>query len=527
MFDSADLLPQHYIEHVEKKTSESGNTIGKTYVGKDGIMDGIRDNDICMDDGAIDRNNRYAFNKDCGCKSSGCNNINHFRENEGNNDIQIKSEDNSIGNLSVHKSDQTEHQKACDLGLQREEEMPEALKSEQKETKTFEVEPSEKFSAQKSDWREYVRACVEKVHVHKEESIQMLKCDDNARKQCKGDSPVKSSAHKSHPKLHNICSSNVMYHCPQCSKSFAVHDRLNEHIATHEKDLARKSHPKLYNILCSNKVMYHCSQCTRSFAAIDHLKEHIATHEKGRPHECTLCSKRFKREMYLNMHVERVHSENKPYECDVCGKTFVHNSYLVEHSFTHIKAIPLQCGLCSVSFWQRHALREHLHTHSDCDDAPYHCHQCNMPFMHERPMMEHSLMYHDHKMYRSFVHVKRLKMKNMPVIPRKLPKQHMVMVQLPKKRTVMLHSATRMEPRAKKRTVMVHSPEKRYKCAYCNKSFASEFFRDRHALQHAVKTCNKCGQRFDDARALNVHILSVHTEKHGEGNNMSLWASSG
>lgn len=54
-----------------------------------------------------------------------------------------------------------------------------------------------------------------------------------------------------------------------------------------------------------------------------------------KPFACSLCSRRFRRQIHLKRHVRFHRCQEKPFECDKCGRRFSHRNYLARHAQMH------------------------------------------------------------------------------------------------------------------------------------------------------------------------------------------------
>jgi len=61
---------------------------------------------------------------------------------------------------------------------------------------------------------------------------------------------------------------------------------------------------------------------------------------------CPLCTKSFKTEQYLKMHLV-IHSNDKPFQCDICSSSFNRKDKLKRHLLIHDPVKRYQCPLRS------------------------------------------------------------------------------------------------------------------------------------------------------------------------------------
>uniref|UniRef100_A0A8D9AT90 Zinc finger protein 527 n=1 Tax=Cacopsylla melanoneura TaxID=428564 RepID=A0A8D9AT90_9HEMI len=86
-----------------------------------------------------------------------------------------------------------------------------------------------------------------------------------------------------------------------------------------------------------------CKFCSKCFKQEAHLKLHIRTHSDYRPFACTYCGKCFRLKAILNQHL-RLHTGEKPYECETCGEKFRQMTTLKLHMRKHLAEVALSGG---------------------------------------------------------------------------------------------------------------------------------------------------------------------------------------
>lgn len=90
------------------------------------------------------------------------------------------------------------------------------------------------------------------------------------------------------------------------------------------------------------------------------------TYQRGsydcrRPHQCTVCGKRFINTSHLRDHI-RLHTGERPFSCRICGRSFVQRQHLRQHERVAKCTAPV-CLTCNQSFTNREELTMHMRLH--------------------------------------------------------------------------------------------------------------------------------------------------------------------
>ena len=188
-----------------------------------------------------------------------------------------------------------------------------------------------------------------------------------------------TNALKLHKKVH---SSHNRYTCNVCNKSFSKKQNMNEHLEKHWKNDKNVTLPQLFT----------CPICLEDFPTYRMLKYHmIEVHEinnqdpiltKQKPwYECTECHEKFKHQMSLKAHKERVHEGkvNPIYHCDICNATYRVKQLLVNHiKSKHNGERRYKCAQCEKGFNDTKSLYNHVLLHTG--KKPFVCEYCNTSF---------------------------------------------------------------------------------------------------------------------------------------------------
>ncbi|XP_034192722.1 uncharacterized protein LOC117609993 isoform X2 [Osmia lignaria lignaria] len=188
-----------------------------------------------------------------------------------------------------------------------------------------------------------------------------------------------TNALKLHRKIHF---SHNRYTCNVCNKSFSKKQNMNEHLEKHWKNDKSVTLPQLFT----------CPICLEDFPTYRMLKYHMTEiHEinnqdpiltKQKPwYECSECHEKFKHQMSLKAHKERIHEGrvDPNYQCDTCNATYRVKQLLVNHiKSKHNGERRYKCAQCEKGFNDTKSLYNHVLLHTG--KKPFVCEYCNMSF---------------------------------------------------------------------------------------------------------------------------------------------------
>ncbi|KAI8747741.1 zinc finger protein 26 [Biomphalaria glabrata] len=187
--------------------------------------------------------------------------------------------------------------------------------------------------------------------------------------------------------------------------------------------------------------------------------------------KCTICSKTFQLQSYLNAHLETHSSEQthptEDFKCTICSKTFQLQRYLNAHLETHSSeqthpTEDFKCTICSKTFQLQRYLKAHLKIHSGKQRRPtdvFKCTICSKTFQFQRYLNAH----------------------------------------------LKIHTSEQ-----------THSTQN-FKCTICSKTFLLRGYLNAHLKTHSserMMQCDHCKQRFKTIRTLKKHLKNKHV--HGE-----------
>jgi KRAB domain-containing zinc finger protein len=124
------------------------------------------------------------------------------------------------------------------------------------------------------------------------------------------------------------------------------------------------------SILNSELILFHSFQCGKITNTKGNLQQHInKMHLQLRPYTCSLCPKKFKSTLQVEVHMrshtgtllnewpkvlvilmEMLISGEKPFVCQYCPKTFGHQSDWKRHEMVHTGNYPYSCRACDKKF---------------------------------------------------------------------------------------------------------------------------------------------------------------------------------
>ncbi|CAH0578288.1 unnamed protein product [Chrysodeixis includens] len=147
-----------------------------------------------------------------------------------------------------------------------------------------------------------------------------------------------------------------------------------------EKRLDRDFYPtdSIAAQLAANQFTFSCRICSQTFLdSTDYDEHNRIVHAKTKPHECSICTKRFTQHGGLQQHM-RMHTGVRPFVCTFCPKAFTQKAGLDQHLRIHTKEKPFKCVICSKCFSQSVHLRQHMRTHTNIQ--PFECYVCGRKF---------------------------------------------------------------------------------------------------------------------------------------------------
>lgn len=164
--------------------------------------------------------------------------------------------------------------------------------------------------------------------------------------------------------------SDALFPCKICGKTFKIVGKLNRHMRVHTK-----------------LTKFKCEKCGKCCIDNYSLKVHERSHTQTKPFQCQYCDKKFSGIHNQKRH-EKGHKGEKKLVCNECGFRCITSTELKRHAVTHTNLKPFVCNLCGGKFSLKRILTRHMATHNS-NPVRFECPHCGSTFKRKDNLERH------------------------------------------------------------------------------------------------------------------------------------------
>lgn len=303
--------------------------------------------------------------------------------------------------------------------------------------------------------------------------------------------------------------------CPVCDKVFKSEVKLENHSVLHEGWFKCRTCFKQF----SSQLGLDTHQCvTEPSALVD-----IDNPDIEKPYVCGECEKRFKSQLFLNLHTTR-HAHK--FVCEMCKRTFRRSLELEDHKIKCQAKVDIEtnglviCNHCSQTFTDAVVFKKHLQVHT----SPYFCNKCLKPYKYLSSLQQHERICQEETDNKEQVQCTVCK-KIFPcavsltrhMIFHKHPRFHCLYCKrrFHRKDYYNIHVCRRPAGVTTVTSIsnLNQTNPTQHKCKICQKTFISAGNLNKHMILHTEKKfqCEVCHKKFHYISALQVHQRWTHS----------------